>query len=157
MKALSVKNPFAGLIVAGLKTYEVRSYKTSHRGKLAICSTQKDLGTDVVNYSNDDEDGTIFRLAMWSVMEHHNLLPTDAMPNGCILGMVDLIGVKEFTGGQEQENRAFVQLSAAQGMYPGKKLYLWELSNAFRIEPVPAKGKLGVFELNTKVIFSHAE
>jgi hypothetical protein len=150
MKALSIKNPFAGLIIKGLKTYEVRAYRTKHRGQLAICSSKKDIGDDVVNYSNNDEDGIIFQLAMGSMIKH---LEVDAMPNGCILGLVNLTNVIEFTGGEEQEDRAFVQLKAAQAMYPGKTLYLWELSDPMLIDPVPVKGKLGVFDINTEDLF----
>ena len=150
MKALSIKNPFAGLIIKGLKRYEVRSFKTKYRGQLAICSTQKDLGGDVVDYSNDSEDGTLFRLAMWQVIDHHEV---DETPNGCILGLVNLTDVIEFTGGEEQENLAFVQLRAAQAKYPGKTLYLWELSDPMPIDPVPIKGKLGIFNISHEDVF----
>lgn len=39
MKALSVKNPFACHISAGLKTKEYRTWSTAHRGDLLICSS----------------------------------------------------------------------------------------------------------------------
>lgn len=38
IKALSVQQPWAGLISAGEKTVEVRSWSTKHRGPLLICS-----------------------------------------------------------------------------------------------------------------------
>ena len=37
MKALSVRQPWAGLIAAGLKTIEVRPRPTHYRGDLLIC------------------------------------------------------------------------------------------------------------------------
>lgn len=40
MKALSVKQPWASLIAAGLKTIETRTWPTHHRGDLLICSSQ---------------------------------------------------------------------------------------------------------------------
>jgi hypothetical protein len=40
MRCLSVKQPWAGLIGAGLKTLEVRSWYTDYRGPLVICSSQ---------------------------------------------------------------------------------------------------------------------
>lgn len=41
MRALSVRQPFATLIVGGFKTLEVRSWATTHRGELLICATAK--------------------------------------------------------------------------------------------------------------------
>ena len=41
MKALSVKQPWASLIAAGVKTLEVRVWPTDHRGALLICSSRR--------------------------------------------------------------------------------------------------------------------
>ena len=40
MKALSVDSDFAALIAAGEKTIECRTWKTSYRGELLICSNR---------------------------------------------------------------------------------------------------------------------
>lgn len=39
MKGLSIKQPWANLIVAGFKTIETRKWKTQYRGEVLICST----------------------------------------------------------------------------------------------------------------------
>lgn len=36
MKTLTIKEPFATLIINGYKTYEFRSWKTNYRGKILI-------------------------------------------------------------------------------------------------------------------------
>ena len=36
MKALTIKEPWASLIINGYKTYEFRSWNTSYRGKILI-------------------------------------------------------------------------------------------------------------------------
>lgn len=41
MKALSIHPYFAGLIFAGEKTVECRTWKTDYRGEILICSTNK--------------------------------------------------------------------------------------------------------------------
>lgn len=41
MKALSIHPGYAGLIFAGAKTVECRTWKTDYRGDLLICSTAK--------------------------------------------------------------------------------------------------------------------
>jgi hypothetical protein len=40
MKALSVKQPWASLIAAGVKTIETRTWRTDYRGPLLICSSK---------------------------------------------------------------------------------------------------------------------
>ena len=41
IKALSVKYPFAGLIMSGEKSIETRTWKTYYRGDLLICCTKE--------------------------------------------------------------------------------------------------------------------
>ena len=41
MKALSIKQPWAEAIARGLKTIETRTWQTSYRGDLLICSSKK--------------------------------------------------------------------------------------------------------------------
>ena len=36
MKALTIKEPWATLIISGYKKYEFRSWKTNYRGKILI-------------------------------------------------------------------------------------------------------------------------
>lgn len=38
MRCLSVKQPYAGWIASGRKTYELRSWATRYRGELIICA-----------------------------------------------------------------------------------------------------------------------
>ncbi len=41
MKALSIKEPWASMIYAGLKTIEIRTWNTNYRGKILLCASQK--------------------------------------------------------------------------------------------------------------------
>lgn len=41
MKAISVKQPWAGAILQGLKPLEIRSWQTAYRGDLLICASAK--------------------------------------------------------------------------------------------------------------------
>ena len=43
MKALSIRQPWASLVAAGLKTVECRTWKTKYRGPLLICSSKGDF------------------------------------------------------------------------------------------------------------------
>lgn len=62
MKALTVKQPWAGLIIEGYKKYEFRSWKTNYRGKILIhagLSFDKDRLDQVKNYNLIYKTGTI--------------------------------------------------------------------------------------------------
>ena len=41
MKAISIKEPWASLILNGHKTIETRTWKTTYRGKLLLCASKK--------------------------------------------------------------------------------------------------------------------
>ena len=41
MKAISVKDPFASMILLGKKTIETRTWKTNYRGDIVICASKK--------------------------------------------------------------------------------------------------------------------
>jgi hypothetical protein len=43
MKAISIKQPWASLIAAGVKTLELRAWPTDHRGPLLICSSRRPI------------------------------------------------------------------------------------------------------------------
>jgi len=62
MKALTIKQPWACLIVGGYKQYEFRSWKTNYRGKILIhagLSVEKDVINKFDNYNLDYENGAI--------------------------------------------------------------------------------------------------
>lgn len=39
MKSISIRNPYANMILCGEKPYEFRTWRTSYRGDLLICSS----------------------------------------------------------------------------------------------------------------------
>lgn len=43
MKALSIKDPWASMILQGEKTIETRTWKTNYRGELVICVSKKPI------------------------------------------------------------------------------------------------------------------
>ena len=84
MKALSVKEPWAMLLVEGVKTIEVRTWTTKHRGPLVICASAAPKN------------------AFWfdPVDKVHRL-----MHAGCILGIVDLLDCRPMK--KKDESAAF--------------------------------------------------
>ena len=74
MKALSIQQPFAELIVSGLKDREHRTWKTNFRGKFLIHASKKP----------DIEFMNVFGLNK------------DAFVYGAIIGQAELYDVKQF-------------------------------------------------------------
>lgn len=74
MKALSVRQPWSGLIVAGIKPIENRTWSTRYRGRLLICSAA----------AHDDSP---------EAQHAARLLPADVSAAGVALGVVTLVDV----------------------------------------------------------------
>ncbi len=81
MKAISVKQPWACLLVEGVKSIEVRSWKTDYRGELLICAS-----ASLKNVFWHDQTDDIKRL----------------MHSGCMIGIVNLVDVREMTKADDE-------------------------------------------------------
>ena len=137
MKVLSLLQPWATLVVTGVKKYEVRSWQTKHRGALLIHASAKKpsrrerLFFEQADYFRDYIDS----------MNH--------LPYGAIIGPVNLVDIHE-TGWllQHMEAHRFHNWSrelAFDDYSPGR--YAWQLSEAKGLEYVlPLKGTLGLWE-----------
>lgn len=125
MKVITVKQPFASLIAEGYKEYEFRSWKTSYRGELYI---HAGLGVD--------------KEAM-KRFEYLNL----EYPQGVIIAkcnMKDCILIddkmKEFL---KKKDKVVYQGAINHN---GKEEYGFYLEKVEKIKPIPAKGKLSLWE-----------
>ena len=124
MKALTIKQPWATLIMQQDKRFEFRSWRTKYRGDLLI-HAGKGIDREAVK-----------RLAKY--------LP-DELPLGKILGQVTLIDCikcdEEFKNMCLKENKDVYAKSIFE------ERYAWQIDNvkAFE-EPIEAKGKLNLWE-----------
>ena len=137
MKALSVKNPFAGLIASGNKIYEVRSWKTNYRGDILICSTQKpenELWKYYIDFGFGYDTNKV-------------AFESEKVPDGCAVAVAKLVDIIEFDT-EEMSRFAFVQRKALVEYFGDKPYYLWELKDVVKIDPFPVKGKLGLFDVD---------
>lgn len=122
MKALSIKNPWASLIINGYKEYEFRTWKTKYRGKILIHSSlgiEKNVLNKFKDYSLDYNNGYIIG---------------EATLSDCIL-MTD-----EFYHELLNIDSAVYELSTHE------MKYAWKLENIIKYEnPIKAKGNLGLW------------
>ena len=121
MKALSLKQPFAELVVSGKKTIELRRWNTKFRGKFFVHASKK-----------PDE----------SSMKKFGFL---GLPTGKIVGEAELIDVKIYES--EEEHMEDKKKHLADSFW-GK--YGFILKNARRLDGPFVNGKLNFWNFETK-------
>lgn len=128
VKALTLHQPWASLIAAGLKQYETRSWPTSYRGLLAIHAGQQSGDFDLTAVLTDKE---------------RTKLPAE-LPSGaivCIAHLVDVVKSEAISSDPEFE----VSRESRLGNFaPGRYGWKLELVKVFD-PPVPARGAQGLW------------
>lgn len=126
MKALSVRQPWASLLVDGSKSIEFMPWETDYRGELLICAGSKGDACygQLLDGLNDEMREKVY----------------DRMPLGVALGIVTLVDVKPF--GESD------MLGALAEEMPGASGYAWVVRNPRKITPFPVDGKPRLFEVN---------
>lgn len=155
MKAITLWQPWASLVIAGVKRFETRPWQTRYRGPLAIHAARlpfdrvfKSLGhvTEAVRFEH-----------LW--ME---LLLTDNLrdlPKGVVLGTVEVVDCGRITLPFEPPAPPYVwndELDAYRRTIIGETeralgnwhegVYAWRLASPVAFpEPVPARGQQGLW------------
>ena len=123
MKALSLTQPWAALVVTGAKRFETRSWTTAYRGPLLIHAAKRFPG---------------YAIDFCSVLRSR---PPE-LPLGAIIGRVVLKTIHR----AEIIAPTLTDLERLYGDYnPGR--WAWELTEAEMFAPIPWKGALGLFEV----------
>ena len=120
MKAISVQQPFAFEIMSGLKTIEVRSWDTLHRGDLLICASGKPAFSREEMAELEEEYGCTFLY-------------------GQALCLARLVEVRPMQQGDEEE-------ALMDEIDP--EAFSWVLEEVRPVVPFPVKGKQGFYEVD---------
>ncbi len=118
MKALSVRQPWAGLITAGLKTIEIRTWSTSYRGPLLICASAYKFRP-----APDDD------------------LPPECSPRGVALAVVNLTDIRPLTP------RDLKAACMPDNYQLNDRDLAWILDDPRPVEMMPVKGCLHLFDV----------
>ena len=122
MKALTIKEPWATLIIEGYKEYEFRSWKTNYRGKILI-HAGKSLESDQAKKFKD-----------------YNL----EYSCGEIIGEADLVDCIKVT--EEFDKELKKKNSLVYGNSGHAQNYAWKLENIKKYEKkIKVNGKLGLW------------
>jgi hypothetical protein len=117
--AISVRQPWAELILRGEKTIEIRNWSDSYRGDLYLHTGKMADGYKIFDYGMPD----VFR--------------------GGYIGVIELSAIIPFT---PESWRLWQDKHLSAGQYtPGK--YAWIIRNPRRfVKPILGPGKLGIFQ-----------
>ncbi len=132
MYALSLLQPWASLVMMGVKTVETRSWSTAYRGSLMI-------------HASKGKAGSLFA----SEPPFKKYIPDfNKLPFGCILGKVTLEQIypmEAFDMADESINRLTLEEKAFGDYSSGR--YAWVLTEPqVFLEPVPARGMPGLWQ-----------
>jgi predicted transcriptional regulator len=120
MKALSLKQPYAELILEGKKKIELRKWNTNFRGEFFVHASK----------NPDKESMKRFGFA--------------TLPLGALVGKANLVDVKIYNNEEEHSKDNNLHLASS---YWGNNGFV--LENPTRISPIiPFKGQLNFFETN---------
>lgn len=122
MKVLTIKEPWASLIIEGYKKYEFRSWKTNYRGKILIHA-----GMTLERHSAE-------KFKDYNLEYHKGAIIGEAEINDCIL-------VDELFDAQLKEFNSLVY-----GQSGHVDEYAWKLENVKKYDkPIYIKGQLGLW------------
>lgn len=123
MKALSIHNPYANLILLGYKPLEIRSKKTNYRGDILICATKH-------------------KVSLWEVFNTSYVMQLSVTndlyrASGYAIGIATLADCRPMT--RLDEKLAFCEYKEG--------LFAYELTNVRAIKPFPVCGNQGFFNV----------
>lgn len=128
----SVKQPWAGLLLAGIKKFEVRSWAPAELGPYFVhASTGRSPA-----HSHLCADATYLK-----ALNEADMADPRSWPTGAILGVVNVRRIWE-------PGRARPRLTKLDKLLCGDidGMRLWEIDGAVRFdEPIPSKGKLNLW------------
>lgn len=138
MKALSLWQPWATLMAAGLKTIETRHWPTRYRGPLAIHAAKRRMSIEERELVQDWRN---VRFLQWT-------WPPADLPYGAIIAVVELVDCIS-------SSKALIGLPAAEIAFGDYSMGRWAwITRNLRVinPPIPYRGRQGLFEVPDEVI-----
>lgn len=135
MKALSLTQPWATLVVTGEKEIETRSWRTNYGGMIAIHASKGFPG-----WAQRQSRYPFFSEAL----DHHGFKSIDDLPRGAIVGVASIVGcvtVESIRDTLSLEEHEFGDYSDGEGRWA------WLLDDPQMIEPIPCSGALSLWEV----------
>ena len=131
MKVITIKQPWATLIVEGYKEYEFRTWKTKYRGEILIHASKE------VDKKSIDK------------FKHLNL----QYPTGQIItkaNIIDCIKVDDELINTLKKKDSAIYTGIIEKFFNNWNGYGFKLKNVEKIKPIKVNGKLGLWDYNYK-------
>ncbi|WP_044270409.1 ASCH domain-containing protein [Bacteroides timonensis] len=146
MKAITIKQPWASLIVHGIKDIENRSWRTNFRGRVLIhtATDKKLMNIPPSEFMTPEQIEAYYDNFFYFPMLERNLYSV-------IIGSVEIVDCvinHPSIWAEETENYTIGMNPKIYENITGKKVvYNWVLANPILFpKPIPAKGKLSLWE-----------
>jgi len=148
MKGLSIRNPYAWLMLPPYNKIETRTWQTKYRGKVLLCCGLNAYSeNDCVDISSDSDLETFITTSQYY---KNRLSPIETIFSlskkidiiqGKAYAIGDLVGCREML--KEDEERCYVKYH--------KDLYCHIFENVKRIKPFTIKGFLRYFTIDKEI------
>lgn len=138
MKALTITQPWASLVVAGVKRIETRSWSTAYRGPLAIHAAK-----GYPRWAREFAD-ELFRDPLRGIPDDVAMQLIDP-PLGAVIGTVTLVDVAHVEWIEAHESHLLAPRERELGDFSTGR-FGWILADPVAHEPTPARGALGLWE-----------
>ena len=152
-KALSVRQPWASLIVGGLKTIETRPWRTRCRGRISIHAARS--GGLPAEWRGGPESPVAVACA--ELLAPGQPRPDPTFPAGAVIGeveIVDCVRVEEVAWIDERNPGSWggAWTERDLGDYGGGR-WAWILHHPLIARPpVPLRGRLGLFPVPSELV-----
>ncbi|MCF7834689.1 ASCH domain-containing protein [Candidatus Gracilibacteria bacterium] len=124
IRALSLKQPFASLIVNGRKKIELRTWNTSYRGWFWVHAS----------------------LTPYTKKEYLGIIP-DKEAKGAIIGLAEILDVKKYKNKEEFYADRDLHCASNPNRFHDP-LYGFIIGRTIKIDPIKCKGSLNFFKAN---------
>jgi activating signal cointegrator 1 len=128
MIAFTVRQPYVALIMEGLKTLEIRSRLTKHRGPMALHAAAKP--EPPLRVDPADRGRTL-------PCEEYEC---DSLPLGSVVCVVDVVDCRPMQDSDREA--AFVSDD-----FPVGGLWVWEFANVRPVKPLPKRGNCAMWHV----------
>jgi len=137
MKAITIKQPWASLIVEGIKDIENRTWATKFRGRVLIHASAKPVVGLPCEALTDEQYARVF-----TAKKLNSLIGE----NGAIIGSVEIVDcVINHPSIWAEKTPDYIMKGDEE--WNGIPIYNWVLANPVKYaKPIPAKGKLSFWE-----------
>lgn len=163
MKAISLWQPWASLVVIGSKQIETRGWSTNYRGPLLIHAAKRKHIGELIYFGSCWAFDAALQPLGGTMTPNTSIDLVKDLPFGAIIGQVELVDCRptdSFTIGEIETRRYPDEKCSDWKSYTEKVLgdftpgrFGWVFKNPVRFEtPIPYSGKQGFFEVAESVV-----